>query len=47
MGVFEQETFDKSRCYQLDKSTYSSVYSLYKVIEFIVRTDINTFNSGK
>jgi STE24 endopeptidase len=35
-GVFKQETFDKARKYQLDKSLYNSVYSIYKIAEFIV-----------
>ena len=36
-NVFEQETFDKSRLYQLDKSMYTIVYSMFKVFEFAVR----------
>ncbi|XP_019851377.1 PREDICTED: CAAX prenyl protease 1 homolog [Amphimedon queenslandica] len=35
-SVLDQETFDKSRLYQLDQSTYSAIYSVYKVLEFMV-----------
>lgn len=36
VDVFKQDTFDKSRHYQLDKSLYSSLHSLYKIVEFLV-----------
>ncbi len=35
-GILDQETFDKSRLYQLDKSTYSLVHDLFKQLEFLV-----------
>lgn len=38
VSVVDKNTFDKSRAYQLDKSTYSICYSLYKQIEFLVGT---------
>ena len=35
-GKIDQETFDKSRLYQLDKSTFSMAHSLFKEVEFLV-----------
>lgn len=35
-GLISQETFDKSRRYQLDKSTFSFAHDLFKQLEFVV-----------
>ena len=35
-GKIDQNTFDKSRRYQLDKSTFSLVFGLFKELEFLV-----------
>ena len=35
--MIDQETFDKSRVYQLDKSSFSLVHDLFKQLEFLVR----------
>ena len=37
-GKIDQKTFDKSRRYQLDKSTFSLVVGLFKELEFLVGT---------
>ena len=35
-ALLDQPTFDKARSYQLDKSSFVLVYSLYKQLELIV-----------
>ena len=35
-GMIDQETFDKSRVYQLDKSCFSLFHDFFKQIEFLV-----------
>ena len=35
-GKIDQHTFDKSRRYQLDKSTFSLLFGLFKELEFLV-----------
>lgn len=34
--IMDEETFTKSRIYQLDKSSYSLVHGFYKQLEFLV-----------
>lgn len=35
-GALDENTFTKSRLYQLDKSDYSLVHGFYKQVEFLV-----------
>ncbi len=35
--IMDEKIFDKSRIYQLDKSSYSFARDLYKQLEFLVR----------
>ena len=35
-GKIDQDTFDKSRLYQLDKSTFSLLLGFFKELEFLV-----------
>jgi STE24 endopeptidase len=36
-SLLDESTFDKSRVYQLDKSSYGLVHDLFKQVELMVR----------